>query len=102
MQFVQCFFFLFSLIAIVEKTILGNFQSFFVLIYFGCAGSFVAVRVFSGGGEQGLLSRCRARVSHPSGFPLVVEHGVLEVRCVLYSCGSQVRKRKLSICVAWS
>ena len=63
MQFVECFF-LFSLIASVEKLFWVIFEVFLVLIYFGCAGSWllccklplvVASRGSSLAAESGLL-----------------------------------------------
>ena len=43
--------------------------NFFYLFMFGCAGSSLLCRLFSGCGERRLLCGCGARASHCSGFP---------------------------------
>ena len=69
----------------------------FILLIFGCAGSSLLCWLFSGGGEQGLLSSCSTQAFHCGGFSLQrISSGVRG----LSRCGSQTLEHGLSSCGA--
>ena len=45
-----------------------HFFFYFIYLFFGCAGSLLLPGLFSGYGEQGVLSSCCVRASHCGGF----------------------------------
>ena len=62
------------------------FNSFIYL--FGCAGSLLLCKLFSGYGKQGLLSSCCTWASNGMAS-LVADHGLWSI-CGLSSCSFQV------------
>ena len=52
----------------VSRLVLVFFKKICLFTYFGCAGSSLLHGLFSSCGKRGLLSRCRAWVSHCSDF----------------------------------
>ena len=76
-------------------------DSFLIHVFiFGCAGFSLLCGLFSGGGEQGLLSSCSVRASHCGGFSCCRARALKHVG--FSSCGSQALESRLSSCGIWA
>ena len=68
------------------------------LFIYGCAGSLLLHLLFSSCSKWGLLSSCRARASHCSGFLLHTQHGLQVLGLLwLWHVGSTVPAHELHV-----